>query len=225
MNMFSRVLKNDTVDAKPVAWRRGMGLAKAGPLRKGQAATPAVDEGTQLRLQIAELQEATELNARQAYESGIREGQAAARKELEAGIQAIQQRLAETIAEIAGTRSDTIHRAEVDTVRLTLAIAKRILHRELSFNPNVLDSLIKAALEKLQAQEVYRVRVHPDQEELMKRCLEEAGRGQIVTVVPDPTQSAGGAVFETGRGLLDASLETQLDEIERLLESELEARS
>jgi flagellar biosynthesis/type III secretory pathway protein FliH len=59
----------------------------------------------------------------------------------------------------------------------------------------------------------------------MKRCLEETARGQVVTVVPDPTQAEGGAVFETNRGLLDASLDTQLDEIERILADQLEAQS
>jgi flagellar biosynthesis/type III secretory pathway protein FliH len=34
-------------------------------------------------------------------------------------------------------------------------------------------------------------------------------------VVADVTQSRGGALFETGSGSLDASIETQLREIER----------
>jgi len=217
------VLKDDAVEAKPVAWRRGMGMPKSGPLRKGQ--TGPLSETAQLRLQIAELQQAADLQAREAYESGVRAGDAAARQELQTNVQATLERLAGAVAEIAGTRSDTIHRAEADAVRLTLAIARRILHRETSLNPKVLEDLIKAALDKLQGQEVYRVRVHPDQVEIMKSCLEESGRSQTVTVVPDPTQSEGGAVFETGRGLLDASLDTQLDEIDRILSDQLEARS
>jgi flagellar assembly protein FliH len=223
MNMLSRVVKEESVDAKPVAWRRGMGVVKAGPLRKGQSGP--LGEAAKLRIQIAELQQAAEEEARQAYESGVRAGEANARKELEAGVRTVLERLAATISEIAATRSDTIHRAEADTVRLTLAIARRVLHREISLSPNILEDLMKAALDKLQSQEVYRVRVHPDQEEILKRCLENAGRDQTVTVVPDPGQAEGGAVFETSRGLLDASLDTQLDEIDRALSDQLEARS
>ena len=72
---------------------------------------------------------------------------------------------------------------------------------------------------------MYRVRVHPDLEKVMKECLDQFGRGQTVTIVPDPTQPLGGAVFETNRGLLDTSLETQIDEIERQLIDLAEARS
>jgi len=223
MNVVSRVWKNDAVEAKPVTWRRGLGVAKPGPLHKGKSAP--VSEADQLRTQIAELNQAAELQVCQARESGFRAGEAAAREELTAGVQTTVEQLAATISEIASVRSDSIHRAEADAVHLVLAIARRILHRELTLNSNAVEDLVKAALEKLQAQEVYRVRVHPDQEETLKRCLEKAGRGQTVTVVSDPTQSEGGAVFETSRGMLDASLDTQLNEIERILADQLEARS
>jgi flagellar assembly protein FliH len=223
MNMLSRVLKHEGIETKPVLWRRGLGVAKPGPMHRGKPVQ--LSEVEQLRLQIAELSQAADLQARQAYDSGFQAGQAAAEKELSAGVRAKVEDLAATISEIAGTRSDTIHRAETDAIHLTLAIARRVLHRELSLNPSAVEELIKAALEKLQAQEVYRVRVHPDQQEILKRCLEKTGRGQAVTVVPDPNQSEGGAVFETSRGLLDASMDTQLDEIERILADQLEARS
>ena len=36
---------------------------------------------------------------------------------------------------------------------------------------SALEALIRAALEKLQSQEVYRVRVHPDQERFVRACL------------------------------------------------------
>ena len=119
---------------------------------------------------------------------------------------------------MAATRAETIRRAEADTVRLSIEIARRVLHRELSVDGSALEALIKAALEKLQAQEVYRVRVHPDQEKLVRACLDQTGRGQAIEVVGDPVQPRGGAVFEISRGALDASVETQLAEIERGLD-------
>jgi flagellar assembly protein FliH len=98
------------------------------------------------------------------------------------------------------------------------------LHRELSIDGSALEALIKAALEKLQSQEAYRVRVHPDQEKVVRACLDRTGRGQAIAVVGDPMQPQGGAVFEISRGSLDASVETQLAEIERGLIDQLEAR-
>ena len=45
---------------------------------------------------------------------------------------------------------------------------RRVLHRELSVDPGALGDLVKAALAKLSTQEIYRVRVHPEQEKLMR---------------------------------------------------------
>jgi len=218
--MLSRVVKSSAAEAKPVAFRVDVPVPKPGVRRPEKRS-----EADELRMQIAELKKQAEQQVRQALEQGRREGESAARQAMDAELKTRIARVAEAVAEISGLRSETIHRAEADTVRLALAITRRVLHQESSINSSILGNLIQAALEKLQGQEVYRVRVHPDQEQVMKECLEKAGRGQTVTVVPDPTQSEGGAVFETNRGLLDASLDTQLDEIERLLADLTEARS
>ena len=110
-----------------------------------------------------------ELKSRQAYDAGLRAGGEAARQAAEAPVAATLRRLGDTIAELAATRTETIRRAEADTVRLALEIARRVLHRELSMDTSALEALIHAALEKLQNQEVYRVRVHPSQEKVVKR--------------------------------------------------------
>ncbi|PWT98253.1 MAG: hypothetical protein C5B51_29605, partial [Terriglobia bacterium] len=128
-------------------------------------------------------------------------------------------------ADVAGCRSEAIRSAEADIVRLSVEIAQRIIHRELSTDPSALESLIRAALEKLASQEVHRVRVHPGQAQLVQACLEESGRAANVEVVSDAALPPGGAIFETARGSLDASLATQLKEIERGLAGQLEAHS
>ena len=51
--------------------------------------------------------------------------------------------------------------AEADLVQLSLAIARRVLRRELAIDPEALHGLILGALEKLSGQEISRVRVHP----------------------------------------------------------------
>jgi flagellar biosynthesis/type III secretory pathway protein FliH len=68
------------------------------------------------------------------------------------------------------------------------------------------------------------VRVHPDQEKVVRACLDQTGRGQAISVIADPVQPKGGAIFEISRGALDASVETQLTEIEHGLIEQLEAR-
>lgn len=221
--MLSRVLKEDGSEVRPVAWRQTGGAAAHVTEAPRTAAEPQ-GEASQLRAKVAELTTAAERQARQAYESGFRAGEAAAVQNFEGAVREGVERLAKAIDQVASLRSETIRRAEADTVRLAVEIARRVLHRELSVDTSALEALVKAALEKLQSQEVYRVRVHPDLEKTMRSCLEQTGRGESIDVVKDPVQPKGGAVFEIGRGTLDASVETQLQEIERGLTDQLESR-
>jgi flagellar assembly protein FliH len=220
--MLSKVLKAAGLEVAPVPLRHRS--VSSAPAVSRVAAAGATSEVAQFRARIAELETALETQTRQSYASGLRAGEEGARQSLESGVREGLQRLAATIAELAETRPATIHRAEADTVRLAIEIARRVLHRELSVDSSALEALVKAALDKLQAQEVYRVRVHPAQEKLLRACLDQTGRGQSVAVLGDPLQPLGGAVFETSRGALDASVETQLAEIERGLADQLEAR-
>ena len=81
---------------------------------------------------------AAEQKARQAYETGLRAGEGVARKALESETRTVIDRLTATIADVASARSDAILRAEADTVRLAIEIARRVLHRELTIDPDPL---------------------------------------------------------------------------------------
>lgn len=199
--MLSRLIAETEPGVAPVVWRA------AAPLRASAGAghdNPAVQQ-----------------QLRQAYESGLKEGEAAGRRGAEDEIRKAVEKLAATVAGIAGARTEVVRRAEADLVRLSIEIARRILHRELSVDASALEALVHAALEKLSSQEVYRVRVHPDQEPMVRACLQRMGRQAGLEVVGDPSQERGGAIFEIAHGSLDASVDTQLREIERGLADRL----
>ena len=150
-----------------------------------------------------------------AHQQGVQEGQAAVRQELGARLEAMQQRMARTIEELSGLRPRYRHEAEEDVVALALAIARRILHRELTVAPEALLGLVKAALDKIEAREVTRVRIRPEDAPMVKQFLEKMGLPQHIEVLSDPGLERGAAIFDSSRGALDASVDTQLSEIER----------
>ena len=216
--MVSRVLDSDSVEVKPVAWRAGAPSVRV----RHAPPTARMDEASMLRARLQELTQAAEEQARQAHEAGHRSGVAAGRAAAQDEVNLAVEKLGQVIAELAGARTDAMRRAEADVVKLSIEIARRVLHRELSQDTSALEGLIRAALDKLQAQEVYRVRVHPEHLVVLRACLEQSGRGASVEVLSDPSQARGGAVFEMSRGSLDASVETQLQEIERGLIDQLQ---
>ncbi len=187
-----------------------------------QASSAEVQE---LRSKVEELTSLLDSGTKEAWEQGFRAGDTAARQGFEAELRETVSALAGTISEIAGQRGEIVRRAEADTVRLAIEIARRVLHREISVDPSALSALVGAALEKLRNQEIYRVRIHPDLEKLVKSLLEQFGRNAGIEVIPDPNLARGGVTFEIGRGALDASVDTQLREIERGLADEIRVRS
>ena len=157
---------------------------------------------------------------RAAEEQGYDQGQAAARQNFLVQLEAMQTTLARTIEEITGLRQRYRREAEQDVVALALAVSRRILHRELTVSPDALIGLVKAALDKIDAREVSRVRVSPKDAAMVGEFFEKMGLPHRIEVSADPGLAAGSVILESNRGdsncgWLDASVDTQLNEIER----------
>jgi flagellar assembly protein FliH len=116
-------------------------------------------------------------------------------------------------------REEALH----DLVRMATLIAARVIHREVAIDPDALAGLVRASFSKLQAREISRVRMHPGLEVLLRKCLAQSGAPKNLVLAPDPTLNPGELFFDTSQGLLDASVDTQLREIERGLADKLGA--
>jgi flagellar assembly protein FliH len=183
--------------------------------------TPASEEVSALRARVAELQAALETRVRDAREAGRREGEAAGRDQAAAQLKPAIEQLARSIRELADLRPRLRGQAEGDLVRLALAIARRVLHRELSIDSDAVGSLAKSALDKLRLQEISRVRIHPPHRPAIEALLAASGECAHIELKPDISLPPGGIVFETTRGEFDSSIEIRLKEIERGLTDRL----
>jgi flagellar assembly protein FliH len=185
-------------------------------------ATPSVAEvAAEAEARISQLERQYQQKVRESHAAGQREGETAGRNRAAAELQPVLERLASSIQEIANLRARLRREAEADVVQLALAIARRVVRRELSADPDALRGLVLAALEKLQGQEISFVKVHPSHVALVTACLQRATSGGQVDVIPDPSSQPGSVIFETKRGNLDASVDSQLQEIERGLTDRL----
>ncbi|MEO8099779.1 MAG: FliH/SctL family protein [Acidobacteriota bacterium] len=137
-------------------------------------------------------------------------------------VEGVLEQLGETIESLATTRAALFHSAQSDVLRLAMAIARRILHRELLISPDALGGIIVVVLERLEDQDVHRVRVHPSMVVRIEELLISRTGRRKVQVVSDETLSLGGCVFETQHGAVNAGIESQLSEIERGLADQLE---
>lgn len=206
--LSSRILRaGERSRVEPVPWRE-TGAPPPLPVIDHPPPPVAVTEEPLRDLEV-------ERAERDGYQRGFSEGKRIGQDQATAELQVVLDRLARNLAELSTLRSRIRKDAEADLLKLSIAVARRVLHRELTLDPESIDGLIRVALEKLEARELHRVRVHPNQEHAVRNAMARFAGTQKVEVVPDAALQSGDVLFETPQGALDASIETQLREIER----------
>jgi flagellar assembly protein FliH len=203
MSSTSRILREDELGRVDAMWWQSAAapppavhVASAPP-----AAVPSGPEGDDVK--------------REAYQRGFSEGRTVGRDQAAAELQPVLDRLSRTLAELSNLRAKIRKEAEADLLKLAIGIARRVLHRELTLDPGSIEGLIRVAMEKLESRELCRVRVHPDQEPTLRSLMSRFGGVAKVELAPDPALRIGDVLFETPHGTLDASIEAQLQEIDR----------
>lgn len=214
--MSSRILAGEMAGAvAPMVWRPAGGVkASSGPAESAPAGA-ASGEAAALQARLSRLESELAAREAQARKTGFEEGQAAARRSLEGPYREALARAVAAAAELASLRKRLRRETEEDLVRLAVAIARRILRREISTDPVAILGLVKAAFERIEAREVIRLRAHPEDARTIEASFADLGLPERIEVVADKKLERGALVVETERGELDASVETQLEEIER----------
>jgi flagellar assembly protein FliH len=206
--MLCRIIADERADAlRPVPWVKGA-KSPSEPFPPVSGFPDASRIGN-----VASTHE-TEARIREAHHAGYVEGEAKGRLLAAEELKPVLARLGNTILQVADSRDSYIQQTEADVVKLSMAVARRILYRELTIDPGSIAGLVKAALEKLQSDVAVRARMHPELEATVRSTIEQSGRRASVEVVADASLDRGGVVLETNRGSLDASIEIQLREIE-----------
>lgn len=216
--MSCRVIR----DAEPVESRPFFATEPRKPLAaKAKPWEPESPESTKdaaefsaLRSQVRSLETALQRKTAEAKQEGIQEGDAAGYRRGTSAVQPVLEKLSRAITEIVSQKPKIREEAESELITLALAIARRVLRRELTVDPDAIQGLVRAALDKVQVREITRVRIHSGHEPTVRQCLHTLGASGV-ELLSDPGLEQGDVVIETRRGNLEASIDTQLAEIER----------
>jgi len=153
-------------------------------------------------------------------QEGYKEGLARGREE---GLETAREpaRLLEkAMRRVSEERGTLLAKAERDVLDLAIAIATRIVRREVEIDRDLVTRVISDALRRASPLEEVVVRVNPSDYARIKAVAGlEAILGDIrhLVLVEDRRVSTGGCLIETASGAIDARVETQLEEIERAL--------
>jgi flagellar assembly protein FliH len=209
--MSARVLPAEgSGNATPILWRTTAGSPAGGHPVAGQLTPHRPDA----RATDAALQE-TEQRVQAAYQEGYAAGLAAGMHQAAERIKPVIASFASMIQELAQTKKHFRQEAEASTVGLALAVARRVLYREIAADPDAILGLVKAAFDKCNARETQRLMVSPADLAVIQEYAPRLGFPPGLEIRSDAKLARGSVVFETSRGDLDASIDTQLLEIER----------
>jgi len=147
------------------------------------------------------------------YEQGERAGAEAAGKRGEAMLR----RLSETLTELTSLRASMIRQTESQIVELALAVSRRVVHREVSLDRNLMIAIVRVALDRLGESAHVTVRLHPEEFEATGAARVAEFAGSDITFVPDARVGRGGCRVESDMGMLDAGVDAQIQEIARAL--------
>lgn len=142
------------------------------------------------------------------YAQGERSGAEAAARRGEATLR----RLAQTVEELAGLRTELVQKTERQVVELALAIASRVLRREVSLDRELLVAMSRIALERLGENVSATIRLNPDDYAFIGAQAQVAD-SSLVRVVADPLVSSGGCLVQSDFGLIDVGIDAQLGEM------------
>ena len=155
------------------------------------------------------------------HEEGILQGRQEAMEEMKANVAAAAEK-AQGMLELAREQvCEMIAAAEPQIIEIALAVASKVVAREIEENPMVILPIVRKAVEKVKDQETVSIRVNPQDFDMVLMAKNElqvmVGREQALTLAADGTISAGGCVIDTPNGMVDARLDTQFELIRKAL--------
>src|SRR5208282_4695852 len=151
----------------------------------------------------------------EAFEQGRQDAQKQLRTELDAALAQHREPVARALRKFALERQSYYRRIEAEVVALALAIARKILHRELQIDPQALAGIVRVTLEKLDIGTKVNLHVHPREAADWRRYFASQPEGvPTPDVHEDPAIAPGECRIETSLGSTEVGLESQLKEIE-----------
>ncbi len=154
-----------------------------------------------------------------AYESGFRQGEKAGMAIAEKKVEASLRRYSEAILEIGRLRARLYHQVEREVVKLAIEVAKKIVHREIQADREIIQTLVKVALSHVAEKSAVTVHLHPVDYNYILEHRAELSSGaddeREVALLADKSIERGGCLIQTECGDIDARIEEEFREVER----------
>src|SRR5205085_3359197 len=152
---------------------------------------------------------------KQAFEQGYAEGERIGKQMGEKMVETVVKRYDNGIAKLVEAHKTLVEAMEEQTVRLALEIARKIVQRELTMDPDLVAALAAVALKRVSGHQTIALRV--SRHDFARVRVAVGVVNPAVNVKDDATLERGDFVIETGQTFLDGKVSSQIDTIGRAL--------
>ena len=164
---------------------------------------------------VSRAQEEAENIKKSAFEEGYRKGLEQANSDIE--------QFKTNLSKFMGATKEVFEYIAPDILEISTDIAKKIIKKEVESDPQVLINTILDVLKTVSKNEPkINIRVQPQAAQFIKDTLPtvtyQYGIEAKINIISDPSIESGGCVFQTNNGIVDASIDTQLEIIKKALE-------
>lgn len=151
-----------------------------------------------------------------AYENGFMQGEKAGMEIAEQKTEAVRRRYAESIIELSRIRSGLYAQAEREVVNLAIEVAKKIVHREIHADKDIVQTLVRVALSHVAEKSAVTIHLNPtDYNYLLEQRAElSQSEGRDISLLADRSVERGGCMIQTDCGEIDGRIEEKFREVE-----------
>lgn len=155
---------------------------------------------------------------RDAFQKGFEAGKSSGLEMAEKKIEAILDRFGESIEQLGAARGEVIHETRKDVLRLAVAIAQKLVKREIHMDQDILLTLVQVALNKINESAPVTVYLNFEDHAYIQKALEAKpqvfGERELILKVKDGLKR-GDCTFESPYGNIDARLSEQFNRVEQ----------
>jgi len=157
---------------------------------------------------------------RESFQSGLQEGKNLA----ERGLLNVFASLRSAVENLHVLREKILRESEDELIRLVMMVAGKVIQREVAQDDQILLNVVRAATKSISARDEIIIYLHPSDYTMVTTSHADYFRQELFTdkmqLKADPEVTQGSCRVATEMGTIDASFDSQMDEIFRRLQEE-----
>ena len=159
-------------------------------------------------------------------EKGSEEGERAGFERASKKMEPLLVSLQEALLQLKNLRAETYHQIEKEVVELALAIARKVVCREIKMDREVVVCVAREALARVEDPGKIKIKMNPEDlnflNETRHKLSDLIGNLDSVSLEAEENIQSGGCIIETNLGEIDALIENQIQAVEESFRDAIE---